>query len=110
MSLCPGLFLRATGGIIFPCTDKFSRSLMALTGVTHSRKLPPSRLLAILPLMLHSTHTTEGVAAVIRSQAPNTQVKVIPHHPVWMPVAESARMSINRGMKSKMQTTVCGLK
>lgn len=28
---------------------------MALTGVTHSRKLPPSRLLAILPPMLHLT-------------------------------------------------------
>ena len=79
-------------------TDKFSRSLMALTGVTHSRELPPSRLLAILPPMLHPTHTAEGVAAVIRSQAPNTRVKVIPHHPVWMPVAEPARLSINGGM------------
>lgn len=79
-------------------TDKFSRSLMALTGITHSRELPASRLLAIIQPLLHPTHTTEGVAAVIRSQAPNTQVKVIPHHPVWMPVAERARLKIHGGM------------
>lgn len=91
--ITPGHVLAGYGGRNFSLYG----CLMALTGVTHSRKLPPSRLLAILPPMLHPTHMTEGVAAVIRSQAPNTQVKVIPHHPVWMPVAESARMSINGG-------------
>ena len=46
----------------------------------------------------HCVFLDEAVAAVIRSQAPNTQVKVIPHHPVWMPVAERARLSISGGM------------
>lgn len=32
------------------------------------------------------------------SPAPNTRVKVIPHHPVWMPVAERARLSISGSM------------
>lgn len=76
-------------------TDKFSHSLIALTGITNSREQPASRLLAILQ---PPTHTAESVAAVIRSQAPNTQVKVIPHHPVMMPVAKRARLS----MRSKL--------
>lgn len=80
-------------------TDKFSRSLMALTGVTNSRELPASRLLAILQPMLHPVHTAEGVAAVIRSQAPNTRVEVFNRHPVWLPVEERARMSVNNSMR-----------
>lgn len=71
---------------------------MALTDITHSRELPASRLLSIIQPLLHSTRTTGGVAAVIRIQAPNTQVKVIPHHPAWMPVAECARLKIHGGM------------
>ncbi|ECA1950241.1 type VI secretion system baseplate subunit TssG [Salmonella enterica subsp. enterica serovar Virchow] len=79
-------------------TDNISQCLMALTGIAHSRDLPPSRLLAILQPMLHPVHTAEGMAAVIRSQAPHTAVQVIPHHPVTMPVAKRARLSVHGSM------------
>jgi len=79
-------------------TDTISQSLMALAGIAHSQDIPSSRLLAILPALLHPTHTAEGIAAVIRSQAPHTGVKVFPHHPVKMPVAKRARLSLRDGM------------
>ncbi|KGT94782.1 type VI secretion protein [Erwinia typographi] len=79
-------------------TDSVSQSLMALTGITRSREVPASRLLAILSPLLHPTHTEEGIAAVIRSQAPHTQVDVYPHHPVTVPVTERARLSLRDGM------------
>lgn len=84
----------------FECggTDKISQSLIGLTGVAHSHELPSSRLLGILPHLLHPTHTAEGIAAVIRSQAPDTVVNVFPHHPVTMPVTKEARLSLCDGM------------
>lgn len=78
--------------------DNISQSLMALAGIVHPQDVPASRLLAILPSLLHPTHTAEGIAAVIRSQAPNTDVKVYPHYPVIMPVAKRARLSLREGM------------
>ncbi|MNC00981.1 hypothetical protein D3C75_483230 [compost metagenome] len=74
-------------------TDSISQSLMALSGIAHHKDLPLSRLLAILPPLLHPSHTAEGIAAVIRSQAPGTQVNVFPHHPVTMPVTTQAHVS-----------------
>lgn len=94
--------------------DTISQSLMALAGIAHSQDIPSSRLLAILPPLLHPTHTAEGIAAVIRSQAPNTEVKVFPHHPVRMPVAKRARLSLQDGMTLDQhpilgdETTVAG--
>ncbi len=79
-------------------TDKFSRSLMALAGITQTDDLPASRLLAILGPMMHTTLTTEGVAAVIRSQALSTRVEVFPHHPVTMSVDERTRLTLKNPM------------
>jgi type VI secretion system protein ImpH len=79
-------------------TDTVSQSLMALTGITHGGDQPSSRLLAILKPLLHTTHTAEGIAAVINSQAPNTKVEVFAQHPVTMPVAKRARLSMLSGM------------
>lgn len=76
-------------------TDATSRYLMALAGIARPREQPASHLLAILPSLLHSTHTAEGIAAVIRSQAPFTLVKVKPHYPVLMPVDEHAQLSMD---------------
>jgi len=94
--------------------DNISRSLMALTGIAHSQDIPPSRLLAILQPLLQPTHTAEGIAAVIRSQAPNTEVNVFPHHPVRMPVSKRARLSLRDSMTLDQnpilgdETTVAG--
>ncbi|MBA0037499.1 type VI secretion system baseplate subunit TssG [Pantoea sp. BIGb0393] len=79
-------------------TDAISKSLMALTGIAHSHELPSSRLLAILQPLLHTTHTAEGIAAVINSQAPNTHVEVFAHHAVRMPVAKRAQLSLRGGL------------
>lgn len=76
-------------------TDKTSRSLMALTGITHSSDVPASRLLAILQPLVRTTRTAEGIASVIRTQAPNTQVTVKPHKLTQMPVGKRARFSIS---------------
>lgn len=76
-------------------TDAVSQSLMALTGITRSENPPASRLLALLPTLLHPTHTADGLAAVIEAQAERTRVEVKPHYPVMMPVEERARLSMD---------------
>lgn len=76
-------------------TDATSQYLMALTGIASPREQPAYHGLAILPSLLHPTHTAEGIAAVIRSQAPFTQVTVKPHYPVLMPVDERAQLSMD---------------
>jgi len=76
-------------------TDKTSRSLMALTGITDRCDVSASRLLAILQPLVLTTRTEEGIASVIRSQAPNTQVVVKPHKVTQMPVGKRARFSIS---------------
>lgn len=83
---CPATF--EVGG-----ADNISQILMVLTGMPNPVGIPASRLLALLP-----THTSDGVKAVIRSQAPNTQVRITPRCPVDMPVSKRAHMSINSGM------------
>lgn len=79
-------------------TDNISRSLMALTGITGDTTQPASRLLGILQPMLMPTHTAENVAAIIRSQAPETTVTVTPRLPVMMPVERPAQFSFESPM------------
>jgi type VI secretion system protein ImpH len=71
---------------------------MALTGMFNPMGIPASRLLALLQPMLLPTHTADGVAVVIRSQAPNIQVRIMPRCPVDMPISKRARMSIDGRM------------
>jgi len=76
-------------------TDSISQNLMALTGITAFPGLPASRLLALLQPLVRTTRTAEGIAGVIRIQAPATRVTVEPHLPVSIPVREAARLSAN---------------
>ena len=76
-------------------TDAVSQSLMALVGITRSENPPASRLLALLPTLLHPTHTADGLAAVIEAQAERTRVEVKRHYPVMMPVDEQAQLSMD---------------
>ncbi len=80
-------------------TDNTSRSLMALTGITRAAEQPASRLLGLLQPLLMPTHTADGIESVIRRCAPQTQVKVLPHHPVSLPVASQASLSVSRPMR-----------
>ncbi|WP_447866110.1 type VI secretion system baseplate subunit TssG [Rahnella bonaserana] len=76
-------------------TDKTSRSLMALTGITDSGDVPASRLLALLQPLVRTTRTAEGIVSVIRTQAPNTQVTVKPHMVTRMLAGKRARFSLS---------------
>lgn len=77
-------------------TDKTSRSLMALTGITHG-PTPTSRLLALLQPLMRTTRTAEGIASVIKTQAPQTQVTVNPHQVITMPSgSQQARFSLTQ--------------
>lgn len=80
-------------------TDKTSRSLMALAGITDSGDVPASRLLAILQPLVRTTRTAEGIASVIRTQAPNTQVTVKPHKITRMPAGKRAKFSFSAQQK-----------
>lgn len=74
-------------------TDKTSRSLMALTGITHG-PTPTSRLLALLQPLMRTTRTAEGIVSVIKTQAPQTQVTVNPHQVIKMSTGDQqARLS-----------------
>lgn len=79
-------------------TDNISRSLMALSGITNSTTQPVSHLLAPLQPMIMTTHTADGIAAIIRSQAPQTKVTVTPDLPVMMPVERRAQFSLESPM------------
>ena len=76
-------------------SDKTSRSLMALTGITDSGDVPASRLLAMLQPLVRTTRTAGGIASVISTQAPNTQVTVKPHQVTRMPAGKQARFSFS---------------
>lgn len=76
-------------------TDKTSRSLMALTGITDSGDVPASRLLGLLQPLVRTTRTAEGIVSVIRTQAPNTRVIVKPHKVTRMPAGKRARFSFS---------------
>ena len=80
-------------------TDKTSRSLMALTGITDSGDVPASRLLALLQPLVRTTRTAEGIASVIRTQAPNTQVTIKPHKVTRMPAGKRAKFSFSDQQK-----------
>jgi type VI secretion system protein ImpH len=75
--------------------DKTSRSLMALTGITDSGDVPASRLLGMLQPLVRTTRTAEGIASVINTQAPNTQVTIKPHKVTRMPAGQQARFSLS---------------
>lgn len=73
--------------------DPISQHLLALIGAEHSPVQPTSRLLALLgPLML-PTRTAQGIVFVVQTQAPDTQVEVIPHHPVKVNITHPAQLS-----------------
>jgi len=80
-------------------TDKTSRSLMALTGITDSGDVPASRLLALLQPLVRTTRTAEGIVSVIKTQAPHTQVTVKPHKVTRMPAGKQARFSFSEQQK-----------
>ena len=77
-------------------SDKTSQSLMALTGLPHAGPTPTSRLLALLQPLVRTTRTAEGIAAVIKTQAPLTQVEVHPHQAILMPAGQQAEFSFSR--------------
>jgi type VI secretion system protein ImpH len=79
-------------------TDATSQCLFGLVGLgipgTASKiTTPMSRFLALLGVMRLPTRNAEGVVALVRLLAPNTQARVTPHWPRKIPLNPPARLS-----------------
>ncbi|MBK4716982.1 MULTISPECIES: type VI secretion system baseplate subunit TssG [Tenebrionibacter/Tenebrionicola group] len=80
-------------------TDSISSSLMALMGIMPGRHQPAPRLLGLLQPLLMTTHTVDGIKAVIRNCAPGTRVCVVANQPVNFPTRLRARLSAASPMR-----------
>jgi type VI secretion system protein ImpH len=82
-------------------TDATSQCLLGLIGlgipgtVKHIAT-PISRFLALLSVMRLATRNAEGVVALVKLLAPNTQARVTPHWPQKIPLAQPASLSTSR--------------
>ena len=79
-------------------TDKTSQCLLGLIGLgipgTAGRIATPiSRFLALLSVMRLPTRNAEGISALVRLLAPNTQARVTPHWPRKVPLLQPAGLS-----------------
>lgn len=79
-------------------TDKTSQCLLGLIGLgipgtANHVATPVSRFLALLSVMRLPTRNAEGISALVTLLAPNTQVRVTPHWPRKVPLAQPASLS-----------------
>ncbi|WP_315809995.1 type VI secretion system baseplate subunit TssG [Pseudomonas sp. C9-3] len=78
--------------------DKTSQCLLGLIGLgipgtANHIATPVSRFLALLSVMRLPTRNAEGIGALVKLLAPNTQVRVTPHWPRKVPLAQPASLS-----------------
>lgn len=78
--------------------DETSQCLLGLIGLgipgtTQQIATPTSRFLALLSVMRLPTRNAEGITALVKLLAPNTQTRVTPHWPQKVPLAQPARLS-----------------
>lgn len=79
-------------------TDKTSQCLLGLIGLgipgtANHVATPVSRFLALLSVMRLPTRNAEGIGALVTLLAANTQVRVTPHWPRKVLLAQPARLS-----------------
>ncbi|MFP3518670.1 type VI secretion system baseplate subunit TssG [Pseudomonas sp. SIMBA_077] len=79
-------------------TDATSQCLLGLIGLgipgtAKQIATPVSRFLALLSVMRLPTRNAEGIIALVKLLAPNTQTKVTPHWPLNIPLAQPASLS-----------------
>lgn len=78
--------------------DRTSQYLLGLVGLgidgcAAQIGTPVSRFLALLGSMRLPTRTAEGISALVRLLAPNTQVRVVPHDKRRIPLLAAAQLS-----------------
>ncbi|MCY1426044.1 type VI secretion protein [compost metagenome] len=79
-------------------TDSTSQCLLGLIGLgipgtANHIATPVSRFLALLSVMRLPTRNAEGISALVTLLAPNTQVRVMPHWPRKVALAQPASLS-----------------
>jgi len=79
-------------------SDKTSQCLLGLIGLgipgtANHVATPISRFLALLSVMRLPTRNAEGISALVKLLAPRTQVRVTPHWPRRVPLAQPASLS-----------------
>ncbi len=82
-------------------SDATSQCLLGLIGLgipgtAKQIATPMSRFLALLSVMRLPTRNAEGIVALVKLLAPNTQARVIPHWPQRIPLAHPASLSACR--------------
>ncbi|WP_420233586.1 type VI secretion system baseplate subunit TssG [Pseudomonas sp. ABY48] len=82
-------------------SDATSQSLLGLIGLGipgTARRIatPISRFLALLSVMRLPTRNAEGIDALVKLLAPNTQVRIAPHRPQKITLAHPASLCPNR--------------
>ena len=82
-------------------TDGTSQCLLGLIGLgipgtANHIATPVSRFLALLSVMRLPTRNAEGISALVKLLAPNTQARVTPHWPRKVPLAQPASLSKER--------------
>jgi len=92
--------------------DRTSQYLLGLVGLgiegcAAQIGTPVSRFLALLGTMRLPTRTAEGISALVRLLAPNTQVRVVPHDKRRIPLLAAAQLSTRHPL-SLMNKPVLG--
>ncbi|PUY42934.1 type VI secretion system baseplate subunit TssG, partial [Cronobacter sakazakii] len=86
--------------------DNTSQYLLGLVGLgipgcASAAGTPLSRFLALLPVMMLPGRTAEGLGALVRLLAPQTQTAVFHHDRCRVPLKASARMSMRQPLSLK---------
>lgn len=69
---------------------------LGIPGTAKQIATPISRFLALLSVMRLPTRNAEGITALVKLLAPNTQARVTPHWPQKVPLAQPASLSAQR--------------
>ncbi|MCO6060489.1 type VI secretion system baseplate subunit TssG [Pseudomonas sp. MOB-449] len=93
-----------TGG-----TDATSQCLLGLIGLgipgtANHVATPISRFLALLSVMRLPTRNAEGLQALVKLLAPNTQARVTAHWPQRIALAQPASLSVSRPVRLSQDT------
>lgn len=90
-------------------TDATSQCLLGLIGLgipgtAKQIATPVSRFLALLSVMRLPTRNAEGIIALVKLLAPNTHVRVIPHWPQKVFLAQPASLSVSHPVRLSQGT------
>lgn len=69
---------------------------LGIPGTAQQIATPISRFLALLSVMRLPTRNAEGITALVKLLAPNTQAQVTPHWPQKVPLSQPASLSAQR--------------